>query len=100
MVTAYTKMLLGMLQNRVEARLGQMIDVDRVLEDAVYASAVLSLARGTLNGEIRLLASLLWPLVNRHLADAHDATLKGIPPYVDCMPQSARVIAFPRQAHA
>jgi hypothetical protein len=100
MVTAYTKMLLGMLQNRIEARLGQMIDTDRVLSDAVYASAVLSLARGTLNGEIRLLAHLLWPLVSKSLHEAGNHPLHGCPPTTGKPPRSARVLAFPRPTFA
>ena len=80
MVTAYTKLLLGMLQKRMATRHGQSIDTARVLRDPVYASAVLSLARGMLNREIQLLAVLLWPLVNTHLGDAGLAPLHGCPP--------------------
>ncbi len=100
MVTAYTKMLLGMLQNRIEARMGQMIDTDRILTDAVYASAVLSLSRGTLNGEIRLLALLLWPLVGHSLETAGNRRLHGCPPTTGKPPRSARIIAFPRPTFA
>ncbi len=100
MVTAYTKMLLGMLQNRMEARRGQMIDADRVLRDPVYASAVLSLARGTLNREIQLLAVLLWPLFDTGLAHAGLAPLHGCPPTTGKAPRRARVSACPRPAFA
>lgn len=100
MVTIYTKLLLGMLQNRMEARHGQLIDPARVFRDPVYASAVLSLARGTHNREIQLLAALLWPLVNTHLDDAGLSPLHGCPPTTGKPPRRAQVIAFPRPAFA
>ena len=100
MVTAYTKLLLGMLQSRMEARHGQLIDPIRVLRDPVYASAVLSLARGTHNREIRLLAALLWPLVSTHLNDTRLSPLHGCPPTTGKPPRRAQVIAFPRPAFA
>lgn len=100
MVTAYTKLLLGMLQNRMEARQGQLIDTARVIRDPVYASAVLSLARGTHNRELQLLAALLWPLVSTHLDHTGLAPLHGCPPSTGKPPRRARLIAFPRPAFA
>ena len=100
MVTTYTKMMLGMLQNRMEARHGQMSDAQRVLHDAIYASAVLSLARGTLNREIQLLAVLLWPLINTGLAHAGLTPLHGCPPSTGKPPRRARLLALPRPAFA
>ncbi|WP_309664934.1 hypothetical protein [Tabrizicola sp.] len=100
MVTAYTRMLLGMLQNRIEERLGQMINTERMLEDAVYASAVMALARGTLNGELRVLASLLWPVVQSHFEQTNIGRLQGCPPSRASAPRHARILAFPRPALA
>ena len=100
MVTAYTTMLLGMLQNRMEARHGQMIDPVRVLRDPVYASAVLALARGTLNREIQLLAVLLWPLINTGLTHAGLTPLHGCPPTTGKPPRRARRNDLPRPAFA
>lgn len=100
MVTAYTRMLLGMLQNRIEERLGQMISTERMLEDAVYASAVLALARGTINGELRVLASLLWPVVQSHFEQANNGRLQGCPPSRAKAPRHAQILAFPRPAVA
>ena len=100
MVTAYTKLLLGMLQKRMAARHGQSIDTARVLRDPVYASAVLSLARGMLTREIQLLAVLLWPLVSTHLDDAGLAPLHGCPPSTGKPPRRARMTAFPRPTFA
>ncbi len=100
MVTAYTRMLLGMLQNRMQERLGQMICTDRFLEDAVYASAVLALAKGTINGEIRLLAGLLWPVIDSHFEQASNGRLRGCPPGRPSVPRKAQILAFPRPALA
>ena len=100
MVSTYTKLLLAMLQNRMEARHGQLIDPARMLRDPVYASAVLSLARGTHNREIQLLAALLWPLVNTHLNDVGLSPLHGCPPTTGKPPRRSQLIAFPRPAFA
>jgi hypothetical protein len=100
MVPAYTRMLLGMLQNRAEERLGQMINTERMLEDVIYASAVLALARGTINGELRVLASLLWPVIQSHFEQTSTGRLQGCPPSRAGAPRHAQILAFPRAALA